>query len=333
MTPRPALVTGATGFIGRHLAERLLAEGQRPRLLVRDPARLAPALRAGAELVVADLADQAALDAALEGVGHVFHCAANVATWGSWESFEAVNVQGLARLLAAAQGRISGRFVHLSSMDVYGFPPTPQDETAPAEGGAFFYGRSKAQGEALLRAFAARHGLEHVVLRPGNVIGPGAQFISRLGDELRAALMLKIGHGRADFGFLYVDNLVDCLLWAAQAPQARGQCFNVRDPVTVDWARFIADLKRGVRGRALVLDLPFGLSDLAARVMEAPWRLLPLPGEPLLHRMLVRIFGRTCGHDIARLTAAGAPLGRIGYEEGMARALEWYRAEKLAKPA
>lgn len=71
MTPRPALVTGATGFIGRHLAERLLAEGQRPRLLVRDPARLAPALRAGAELVVADLADQAALDAALEGVGHV----------------------------------------------------------------------------------------------------------------------------------------------------------------------------------------------------------------------------------------------------------------------
>jgi len=329
VTAPPSLITGASGFIGARLAERLLAQGQPPRLLVRDPARLRKVLREGAEIVVGDLTDPASLEAAVRGVGDVFHCAANVATWGKWNDYYATNVLGVRHLLAAMErvGGVAGRLVHLSTADVYGFPPEACDEDAPATGGAFGYGRSKALGEAELRAAAARLGLAHVVLRPGNVIGPHGQFIRRLGDELRASLMLKINHGQADFGFLYVDNLVDCMLWAAAAPQAEGKCFNVRDPVNISWARFLADLSQGLGGRAWVLDMPFTLSHWAARVMELPWRLLPLPGEPLLHRLLVHIFGCTCGHDIARLQAAGAPLGRVGYEEAMRRSVAWYNAE------
>lgn len=322
----PPLVTGATGFIGARVAERLIEAGQRPRLLVRDATRVRPTLQGQADIFIGDLSAPESLIPALTGAGDLFHCAANVNTWGPWASYEQVNVSGIRNLLSAIEqvGGLRGRMIHLSSMDVYGFPALPQDEAAPATGGQFSYGRSKAMGEALLRDEAARHGLDYTIFRPGNVIGPQSQFIRRLGDELRASLMLKISHGRADFGFLYIDNLIDTLFWATKTPAASGQCYNVRDPVRIDWARFLADLKTGMKGRSLVLDLPFSISDLAARVMEAPWRLLPLPGEPLLHRLLVRIFGRTCGHDISRLSQAGAPLGRVGYEEGMGRAVAWY---------
>lgn len=322
----PPVVTGATGFIGARLAERLIEAGQRPRLLVRDPAKLRPTLQTGADVIIGDLTAPASLVPALRGAGTLLHCAANVSTWDKWPAYEQVNVHGVRNLLSALDqvGGLAGRLIHLSSMDVYGFPPTPQNEDAPATGGPFGYGRSKALGEGLLRDAAACSGLDYTIFRPGNVIGPHSQFIRRLGDELRASLMLKINHGSADFGFLYIDNLIDALLWAAEAPAASRQCFNIRDPLSINWARFLADLKTGIKGRSLVLDMPFGISEMAARVMELPWRILPLPGEPLLHRLLVQIFGRTCGHDVSRLTQAGAPLGRVDYSEGMKNAITWY---------
>ncbi len=323
-TSRPLLVTGATGFIGGHLALRLLRDGQQPRLLVRDPRRLPAELRERAQVVRGDLTDAASLGEAVRGVRAVLHCAANVATWGAWPDYVAANVDGVRKLAQAMLREAPGaRLVHLSSVDVYGFPRAPANETQAADGGGFGYGRSKALGEAALREHARE--LDAVVLRPCNVVGPRSPFVQRVGDELRGGLMLKVDGGRADFGYLDVDNLVDVMLWAAGAPQAAGRTFNVRDPVSVSWAAFLDELRRGIGGRGLLLNLPFALADAAAAALEAPHRLLHLRREPLLHRLLVRIFGRTCGHDIAALRAAGAPLGRVGHAESMRRAIAWYR--------
>lgn len=325
----PLLVTGATGFIGGHLALRLLRAGSRPRLLVRDPQRLHSDLRARAEVVRGDLVDPATLRDAVRGVRCVLHCAGNVATWGTWDAYRTANVDGVRNLAQAlASEATPARLVHLSSADVYGFPHAPASEAQAADGGAFGYGRSKALGEAVLREHAG--GLAIVVLRPCNVIGPRSPFVQRIGDELHGGSMLKIDGGRADCGYLDVDNLVDVMLWAAAAPQAVGRAFNVRDPISISWARFIDELRGGIEGRGLVLDLPFALADAAAVALEAPYRLLRLHREPPLHRLIVRIFGRTCGHDIAALQAAGAPLGRIAYAESMHRAIAWYRSEDAA---
>jgi len=324
---KPVLITGATGFIGGQLAERLIARGMRPRLLVRNSSRLKPAIAAAAEIIMGDLADLPALRAAVQNAGTIFHCAANVKIWDRWENYLAANVEGVRNLLQAIEqeGVPRGRFVHLSTVDVYGFPPRACDESAPSDGGAFGYGRSKALGEQELREGAQRLNLSYVILRPTNVMGPQGQFIQRIGHELRAGLMLKINRGRADCGFLYIENLLDCMLWAASATTADRECFNVRDPETVSWARFIKDFRGGIAGRGVVLDLPYGVVNAAAVLLEAPWRMLGLQREPLLHRLLVRIFGRTCGHDTSRLAAAGAPSGAIPYAEAMRRSIAWYR--------
>jgi nucleoside-diphosphate-sugar epimerase len=322
----PVLVTGATGFIGGHLAARLTGMGVQTRLLVRDAARLRPGLAAGAQVITGDLGSPDALRPAARGAGTIFHCAGNVNTWDRSEAYDAANVAGVRNLLQAIAAEAQQpRLVHLSSVDVYGYPRAPATEADAADGGRFGYGRSKAAGEAVLRQQAPRLGLTPTILRPANVIGPHSQFISRIGDELRAGLMLSIAGGKADCGFLYIDNLIDGMLWAASAPAAAGRCFNIRDPETISWARFLRDLRAGIGGRGMVVNLPFGLADGAAAVAELPWRAGLLRGEPLLHRLLVRMFGRTCGHDAAALRDAGAPLGRVGYDEAMRRSIAWYR--------
>ena len=92
------------------------------------------------------------------------------------------------------------------------------------------YGRSKALGEKELRDGAERLNLSYVILRLQMSFGPHSRFIHRIGHELRYRLMLKIDHGRAELGFLYIDNLLDCMLWAASAATAEHECFNVSDP-------------------------------------------------------------------------------------------------------
>ena len=323
----PSLVTGATGFIGGHLAERLLAMGQPLRLLVRDPSRLSPLLRNGAEIIQGNLEDADSLLPAVQGARRIFHCAANVRTWDLPQNYHAVNVAGLGHLLGAIEqtGQRPHRFVHLSSVDVYGFPKTPCNEDCPTNGSDFAYGQSKLQGELLLREQAARMHLPYSVLRPTNVMGARSPFIQRIGDELRRGLMLTIHGGVEDCGFLAVDNLVDGMLWAAQAEAALGQCYNVADPEAISWRRFLDDFRAGIQGKGVILDLPYGLANAVAAVIEAPYRWLGSTREPLLHRILVRIFGRTCGHRADRIAAVGCPVGRVSYAQAMRESIAWYR--------
>ena len=320
------LVTGATGFVGGHLAQRLLQQGARLKLLVRDAGKLPAAWQGKVEVCAGDLADQASLERAVQGAGWIFHCAANVQTWCRSEDYELANVQGVRHLLTAiaAQPALPQRVVHVSTVDVYGFPKQPCDETCTVQAPGFGYGDSKLRGEMELRETAQRMGLPFTVLRPTNVMGPGSPFIERMGRELHNGLMLSVSGGQVDAGFLYVDNLVDALLWAGQSEQARNQVFNIADPTPVTWHRVLDDLRLGIAGKGLVIDLPYPLAYAAATALELPYRTLGLAHEPLLHRLIVKIFGRTCGHSAARIASAGCPMGRVDYPQAMRESIAWY---------
>lgn len=320
------LVTGATGFVGGHLVAHLLAQGARIKVLVRDPQRLPAAWRERVQVCQGDLSHPVSLRDAVQGVGWVFHCAANVQTWGSAEDYEAVNVQGLRNLLEALAPRASDlqRFVHISTVDVYGFPKTACDEACAPKFPGFGYGDSKLRGELLLRDMAPKLQLPYTVLRPANVMGPGSPFIERVGRELRNGLMLRVSGGCADAGFLYVDNLIDTLLWAGLAPQAQHEVFNVVDPQPVTWRQLLEDLRQSIHGKGWIIDMPYPLAAAAGTMLALPYRLLGSPREPLLHPLIVKIFGRTCGHRAAKLAAAGCPMGRVSYHQGMAESARWF---------
>ncbi len=321
-----ALVTGATGFIGGRLAERLLGAGWAVRVLARAPERLNPVLREACEIVQGDLANEQALAEAVRGAGVIFHCAANVATWDSWDAYYVANVTGVENLLRAIvnENQDLFRLVHVSTVDVYGFPPQPCDESCSLSGGGFGYAETKLLGEELVREQAVRADIPFTIIRPANVIGPGSQFISRIGEELASGLMLTVDGGRSNAGMLHVDSLADAMIWAADSERALGETYNVRDHYDVTWREFIDRFRSGIKGRGFVINLPFWLADAIARFFEAIHRLLFPSHEPLLHRYLVRMFGRTCGHSAEKYRMHSGNEAGIGFDEAMEQSCRWF---------
>lgn len=321
-----ALVTGATGFIGRRLAEMLVQQGWSVRLLVRDPGRLAASLQPVADTVTGDLREADVAARAVRGVDVIFHCAANVSTWDTFESYYAANVLGVQNLTNAIASENPGlsRLVHVSTVDVYGYPALPCDEKCQTTGSGFGYGETKLLGETHVREFCDRNGIAYTIIRPANVIGPGSQFITRIGHELKSGLMLTVDGGRANAGLVYIDNLVDDLIWAAGAAKAKGECYNVRDDYDVSWKIFLTRFRAAIKGKGIIIDLPFPVADAVARGFETISRIFFPAREPLLHRLLVRFFGRTCGHSAEKIRTDRGHAARVGFDEAIERSCRWF---------
>lgn len=321
-----ALVTGATGFIGKRMTERLIDAGWSVRVLVRNPDKLDASLRSRIEIVVGDLQDVETLNQAVNNVSVIFHCAANVHTWDTWDAYYAANVRGVENLMTAIANHNPqlSRLVHLSTVDVYGFPLVACDENVDTSGAGFAYGTTKLLGETVVKEQGDRLGISYTIIRPANVIGPGSQFIERIGAELKSGIMLTVSGGHTHAGLVYIDNLVDYLLWAAGAENADKQCYNVRDAHDATWASFIKVFRAGIKGKGIVINLPFALADGVARVLEGIHRLVLPRTEPLLHRLLVRFFGRTCGHSAEKIRSASQYHDKVDFDTAMARSIAWF---------
>ncbi|ACX96316.1 NAD-dependent epimerase/dehydratase [Halothiobacillus neapolitanus c2] len=324
-------VTGATGFLGGHLVRRLLKFGARVTVLARSPEKLPPDIASRLTIVPGDLSSLAALEQAVCDCDFIFHCAANVATWDQRANYDAANIEGVCNLIAAinrAPHDRLRRLVHVSTVDVYGFPVRPADESMPLPVNDFGYGESKRLGEKTMRAECDRLGIPYTVIRPGNITGPGSPFISRIGKELVSGLMLKINSGQVHAGLIDVDNLLDVLLWSGVSANALNAVFNARDPYAVSWNEFLRDFKAQLAGKGIVLNLGYWPAIMAARLIAGGHSMLRLSGEPLLHPLIVQIFGKTCGHSIERIQNAGAPLGTVDYATSLARSVAWFKAQQ-----
>lgn len=321
-----ALITGATGFVGGHLFEELARRGYRLKALVRPSAVLSDGVAKKCDVISGDLSDVSTLEEAVRDVDYVFHCAANVSTWDSWASYEQTNVNGVVTLCQAIRNANPSlkRVVHISTVDVYDFPNQPAAEDFESQTPRFSYGASKLLGERALVEGLSAGGVSFCVLRPCNVIGPGSPFIRRIGDALKSGVVLEVDHGIQNAGLLGVNTLIDCMIWAAESPVAQGQIFNVRDPENMSWHEFLIRLKAGIKGRGVVLNVPYSVARVLGGLLASAHQWIAPSREPLWHPLLAEIFGKSCGHSIARLQAAGAPLGRTSLKESMAGSIQWY---------
>ncbi len=191
-----ALVTGASGLLGRHVVARLSRDDVPVRALVRSEEGAETARRAGAsELLIADLREEDTASRAVSGTQTVYNCAATVRTKGAWEDFASVNIHATRRLLQASLEQGVKKFVHVSSVGIFALPryretiteDTPTDPLAPKRG---HYTRSKTLADELVRQWAARHPLPVTLIRPGHIYGPTAPCLDALPARLRATFTL-----------------------------------------------------------------------------------------------------------------------------------------------
>lgn len=220
-------ISGGAGFLGLHLARRLLADGARVRSLDLAPLD-DPRLEVEVEELRGDVRDPAAARRLVDGADVLVHAAAALPIQVSRESIRSTNVDGTATALAAALETGVRRAVFVSSTAVYGIPERhPIREEDPLVGvGA--YGESKIEAEDVCRAIRAR-GLETVIVRPKTFVGPERLGVFEiLFDWVREGRRIyTLGPGTNRYQLLAVEDLVDAIVRAFDAPGAAGEAVNV----------------------------------------------------------------------------------------------------------
>jgi nucleoside-diphosphate-sugar epimerase len=219
-------ISGGAGFLGLHLARRLVADGHTVRTLDTAPLDDAP-LEGAVEELHGDIRDARSCAGLVAGADVLVHAAAALPIQASREAIRSVNVGGTATLLAAATEAGVGRHVLISSTAVYGVPKVhPIHETDPLVG-VGHYGESKIEAEQVTRDFGER-GLPFVIVRPKTFIGPERLGVFEiLFDWIREGRRIPLlGSGNNRYQLLHVSDLVDAVVASATLPVA-GETFSI----------------------------------------------------------------------------------------------------------
>jgi len=327
------LVTGASGFIGGRLVERLVQDGYQVRCLVRSTSDTAALERLGVELAPGDLTAPETLARAADGCRYVFHCGAMVSDWATPREVSLVNVAGTRNLLGAAAAASVQRFVHFSTTDVYGYPGGVEiEESYAGTGFSNWYAQTKLAAELEVRRAAGAHELDAVILRPSTVYGPGSrEVVLEIARAIRARQMLMIDGGRALAGLCYVENLIDAALIAMHHEQAPGHAFNATDGLDVTWRELADALAEGLGCQPARWSVPYRLAHGAGFSLEHGYRALRratgLTTRPLLSRQAVHVMGTDQSFSNAKARELLGWEPRVDYATGLAATLEWLRAE------
>jgi nucleoside-diphosphate-sugar epimerase len=329
---RQVLVTGGSGFLGRAIAARLVARGDRVRTLAR---RFSPDLQPlGVDQQQGDIADLAVVERACAGMDAVIHTAAKAGVWGPYEAYYGPNVRGTQNVIAACRRRQVGLLVHTSSPSVVfnGTGMSGEDESAsyPDQFHAP-YPETKALAEQAVRAAAGPH-LRTVCLRPHLIWGPGdPHLVPRV--LARARRLRRIGDGTNRVDTIYIDNAAEAHLQAldrlAEEPKISGRVYFISqdEPIPL-WELIDRILAAG--GKPPVTK---SLSPKAAYRMgtfcEWFYRTLCLAGEPPMTRFVAAELATSHWFDIsaARRDLGYAP--EVSIDEGLRRLAQWLRNGRL----
>ena len=309
-------ISGGAGFLGLHLARRLLADGHEVRSL--DVAALDdPGLESGVEELRGDVRDPAAAARLAAGAEVLVHAAAALPIQASRDAIRSVNVDGAAVTLAAALEAGVRRAILISSTAVYGIPKVhPLGEAAPLVG-VGPYGESKIEAERVAEE-VGRRGLEVVVLRPKTFIGPERLGVFEiLFDWIREGRRIPIlGGGSNRYQLLAVEDLVDATLAAATA-DAAGETFNIGatefGTVRSDLEALIAHAGSGSRLRPV----PARPAELALRALELA-RLSPLA------EWHYRTAHRDSYVDVSNAQRLLGFSPRLSNEQALCETYDWY---------
>jgi nucleoside-diphosphate-sugar epimerase len=274
----PSLITGATGFIGRHLVRALTARGHPVSALVRDPARIDEL--PGARCRKGDLTEPGCLVEATKGAAVVYHLAAVVPGKGSRSRQWQVNCEGTRLLVRACIANGVGRLVFVSSVSVYAPPLAAIVDEGHPTGGADTYGQSKAAAEREI-AKAASTALRCVILRPCQVYGPGdtSGYTARLRSLLGSRYAVAAGACSRPFSLVHVDDVVGAIVAAGAVPLSHPCAINVAGP-SLTSLRMLAAAHRSITGRAP--------------------KLVPMPAAAIRFASELRWMSRTLAADAAR---------------------------------
>jgi nucleoside-diphosphate-sugar epimerase len=316
-----ALVTGATGFVGSHLAEALRSRGDEVTALVRSPSKAAALAPLGVRIVPGGLDDPASLARAVEGQDVVYHVAGLVAARDE-DEFLRVNRDGTASLASAAAGARVGRFLYVSSMAAggpagKGRPLTGLESPRPVTA----YGRSKLAGERAVMEGA----LPWAIVRPPTVYGPRDREVLKVFLMARWGVAPVFGDGSQELSAVHGADLAAALVAAGTAPGTTGKVYYACHPDVVTSAAFVREVGSAMGRRLRLVPVPRSLGRAMLGITEASAR---LAGQTtiLTRDKANEFFQDAWTGDPGPLTRDSGWRAAHDLASGMADTVKWYRS-------
>ncbi|MFQ5430304.1 MAG: NAD-dependent epimerase/dehydratase family protein [Phycisphaerae bacterium] len=332
------LVTGATGLLGSHIVEQLRKQGRPVRALVRFGSDVEWLRTQDVELVEGDLTNLASVERACEGVQCVYHAAARVGDWGPWPEFLKITVEGSNNLFDAAEKAGVPRFIHISSISVYGHRNEPGlviDETEPLGVKVHkwsYYTRAKVMvEEELRRRHEAGSRVKYTVIRPSWLYGPRDRAtLARLAAMIRQGKAKLLGNGDNRLNVVYAGNVAEACLLAADNPKAVGQAYNCSNDGELTQRQYFDLLADALGEPRVTRTVPFKVAYGAAFVLEVLGHLFKWKKPPMITRYAVWLMGRDTFFSADKARRELGWKATVGYEEGIPSTVRWFEGVERA---
>jgi nucleoside-diphosphate-sugar epimerase len=321
------LVTGGSGFIGCRLAQVAAGAGREITVAAAintdsERRRCELLAKAGIQVNVADLTDRSALEKIVANQDAIIHlAAAQHEAEASEMHFRRVNVEGTRNLLQAAIKAGVKRFVHGSTIGVYGSAARGGviDETSPLAPDNP-YGRSKAEAEMVVRQFAGQ--LEVSIARISETYGPGDMRLLKLFRAVARNRYVTLGTGKNIHQLVYVDDLAQGLLAAASAPGAVNATYILASTETLTTDEMISAIAGAFGLVRKAPHLPLWPFDIAAFIMEKT--MSPLGMRPPLHRRRLDFFRKSFRFSTQRAAQLLGFEATVRFTDGARFTAQWY---------
>lgn len=326
---KKVLVTGAAGFVGSNLTRRLLSLKAQVRIFVRSESNkeIVEEFRAqGAEVVYGDIRDREVVSEAVCGSDYVFHIAAlfRQAKYPDSVYYE-INVQGTKNVLDAAEQFGVSRVIHCSTIGVHSHIPNPPANEEEAYRPGDVYQASKCEGEKLARERFESKRVPGVVIRPAMIWGEGDKRLLKLFKGVSRRRMPIIGSGKTLSHWVYVHDLVQGMLLAAEKEAALGRIYILagRRPVTI--RELMSEIAKQAGVKLLPVRIPARPIQLLGTVVETLCQ--PFGIEPPIYRRRVDFFTKDRSFDTTRART------ELGFEPAQDFSVEvrniyrWYKEQ------
>jgi 2-alkyl-3-oxoalkanoate reductase len=320
------LVTGATGFVGHHLIEALRSRGYGVRVLALPTEDTTSLELEHVAIYRGDVRLAETLSEPIRGVDTVYHLAAIHGLWRPKQDYDAVNVTGTENVCRAVLAAGVRRLIHVSSWAVYGMAlGRPVREDFLLKPVADPYALTKAEADKLVQEYVVRDHLPAVIVRPGTMFGPGDLVnFGRMADRLSAGRAVIIGSGRNAVPFVYVTDVVDGMLLAADQDQAIGQVYNLSTDEPFTQKQLWDAIAQEIGVHPPRVHVPYHALYALAFVAER-WFTSDHPQrQPLVTRLGVKLFGSDNRHSIEKAKRELRYAPKVSLQEGVHLAASWY---------